>query len=145
MSTTAAAAGFGRAYRKQLDGRWGVADVEDCVAAARFLAARGDVDPRRLIIRGGSAGGFTVLSALALHDTFTAGASLYGVADLEALAGDTHKFERPLPRLADRPLARGQGVVRGALADQPSRRLRRADDRAAGQRGTASCRRTSHA
>ena len=85
--------GFGRAYRKKLDGQWGVADVEDCVAAARFLAERGDVDPERLIIRGGSAGGFTVLSALTFHDTFTAGASLYGVADLEALAGDTHKFE----------------------------------------------------
>ena len=85
--------GFGRAYRKKLDGQWGVADVEDCVAAARFLIERGDVDPARLIIRGGSAGGFTVLSALACHDTFTAGASLYGVADLEALAGDTHKFE----------------------------------------------------
>ena len=85
--------GFGRAYRKKLDGQWGVADVEDCVAAARFLVERGDVDPGRLIIRGSSAGGFTVLSALAFHDTFTAGASLYGVADLEALAGDTHKFE----------------------------------------------------
>ncbi|MFK7858426.1 MAG: alpha/beta hydrolase family protein [Granulosicoccus sp.] len=85
--------GYGRAYRKKLDGQWGIADVEDCVAVARFLATRGDVDSQRLIIRGGSAGGFTVLSALALHDTFTAGASLYGVADLEALANDTHKFE----------------------------------------------------
>ena len=85
--------GFGRAYRKKLDGEWGVADVEDCVACARFLADRGDVDPARLIIRGGSAGGFTVLAALAFHDTFTSGASLYGVADLEALAADTHKFE----------------------------------------------------
>lgn len=85
--------GFGRRYRKKLDGEWGIADVEDCVACARFLVARGDVDPDRLAIRGGSAGGFTVLSALAFHDTFTAGASLYGVADLEALAQDTHKFE----------------------------------------------------
>ena len=85
--------GFGRAYRKKLDGEWGVADVADCVACARFLADRGDVDPARLAIRGGSAGGFTVLSALAFHDTFTAGASSYGVADLEALAADTHKFE----------------------------------------------------
>jgi len=85
--------GYGRAYRKKLDGQWGIADVEDCVAVARYLADRGDVDERRLIIRGGSAGGFTVLSALALHDTFTAGASLYGVADLQALANDTHKFE----------------------------------------------------
>lgn len=85
--------GFGRAYRKRLDGNWGIADVEDCVAATRYLVDRGDADPERLIIRGGSAGGFTVLCALAFHDTFTAGASLYGVADLEALAGDTHKFE----------------------------------------------------
>lgn len=85
--------GYGRTYRKKLDGQWGIADVEDCVAVAQYLASRGDVDEKRLIIRGGSAGGFTVLSALALHDTFTAGASLYGVADLEALANDTHKFE----------------------------------------------------
>ncbi len=85
--------GFGRAYRKKLDHNWGVADVEDCVNAARFLVDRGDVDPDRLIIRGGSAGGFTVLSALAFHDVFTAGANMYGVADLSALALDTHKFE----------------------------------------------------
>jgi len=85
--------GFGRAYRQKLHGQWGVADVEDCVCVAQFLSQRGDVDANRLIIRGGSAGGFTVLSALAFHDTFTAGASLYGVADLEALANDTHKFE----------------------------------------------------
>jgi dipeptidyl aminopeptidase/acylaminoacyl peptidase len=85
--------GFGRAYRKKLDGNWGIADVEDCVCVAQYLVERGDVDPHRLIIRGGSAGGFTVLSALAFHDTFTAGASMYGVADLEALANDTHKFE----------------------------------------------------
>jgi len=85
--------GFGRKYRKKLDGNWGVADVEDCVCVAQYLVDRGDVDAQRLIIRGGSAGGFTVLSALAFHDTFTAGASMYGVADLEALANDTHKFE----------------------------------------------------
>lgn len=85
--------GFGRHYRKKLEGQWGIADVEDCVAVARFLVSRGDVDASRLIIRGGSAGGFTVLSALAFHNTFTAGASLYGVADLESLANDTHKFE----------------------------------------------------
>ena len=92
--------GYGRRYRRALDGAWGVADVEDCVAAAEFLADRGDVDPRRLMIRGGSAGGFTVLAALALHDTFAAGASRYGIADLEALAADTHKFEsRYLDRL----------------------------------------------
>ncbi len=92
--------GYGRSYRRALDGAWGVADVEDCVAAARYLADRGDVDAERLIIRGGSAGGFTVLAALAGHDTFAAGASRYGIADLEALAADTHKFEsRYLDRL----------------------------------------------
>ena len=85
--------GYGRRYRRALDGAWGVADVEDCVAAARLLAERGEVDPQRLVIRGGSAGGFTVLSALAFHDVFAAGASRYGVADLEVLAADTHKFE----------------------------------------------------
>jgi len=85
--------GFGRAYRKELEGNWGVADVDDCVHAARYLAERGLVDENRLLIRGGSAGGYTVLCALSFHDIFSAGASLYGVADLEALADDTHKFE----------------------------------------------------
>lgn len=85
--------GYGRRFRRALDGQWGIADVEDSVAAARYLAERGDVDGDRLMIRGGSAGGFTVLSALAFHDVFAAGASRYGVADLEALATDTHKFE----------------------------------------------------
>jgi dipeptidyl aminopeptidase/acylaminoacyl peptidase len=85
--------GYGRAYRKALDGHWGVADVEDCVAGARTLAAQGLVDGRRMAIRGSSAGGFTVLCALAFHDLFAAGASYYGVSDLEALAQDTHKFE----------------------------------------------------
>ena len=92
--------GYGRRFRRALDGAWGVADVEDCVAAAKFLADRGDVDLDRLMIRGGSAGGFTVLAALAFHDIFAAGASRYGIADLEALAADTHKFEsRYLDRL----------------------------------------------
>jgi len=85
--------GYGRRYRRALDGEWGIADVDDCVAAARYLADRGDVDGDRLMIRGGSAGGFTVLSALAFHDVFAVGASRYGVADLQALAADTHKFE----------------------------------------------------
>lgn len=85
--------GYGRAYRDRLRGQWGVVDVEDCAAAARFLADRGDVDPDRLAIRGGSAGGFTTLAALAFHDTFAAGVSRYGVADLAVLARDTHKFE----------------------------------------------------
>jgi dipeptidyl aminopeptidase/acylaminoacyl peptidase len=92
--------GYGRAYRRRLDGEWGIVDVDDCVAAARFLAGRGDVDPARLAIRGGSAGGYTTLCALTFRDDFTAGASYYGVADVAALARDTHKFEsRYLDRL----------------------------------------------
>ena len=85
--------GFGRAYRQLLSGQWGIVDVEDCVAGARFLAAQGLADADRLAIRGGSAGGFTTLAALAFHDVFKAGASYYGVADLRALDADTHKFE----------------------------------------------------
>ena len=85
--------GYGRAYRKLLDGQWGIADVEDCVAGATALAEQGLVDGGRMAIRGSSAGGFTVLCALAFHQTFAAGASYYGVCDLEALAADTHKFE----------------------------------------------------
>jgi dipeptidyl aminopeptidase/acylaminoacyl peptidase len=85
--------GYGRAYRDLLRGAWGVADVEDCAAVCEFLVARGDADPARLCIRGGSAGGFTTLAALAFHDVFAAGASHYGVADLGVLAEETHKFE----------------------------------------------------
>lgn len=85
--------GFGRAYRERLKGRWGVVDVEDCLAAARYLADSGRVDRARLVIRGGSAGGYTTLCALTFHDLFAAGASHYGVSDLEALARTTHKFE----------------------------------------------------
>jgi len=86
-------AGYGRAYRKLLEGTWGIVDVEDCVAAARWLADQGRVDPDRLCIRGGSAGGYTTLAVLASHDLFAAGGNHYGVADLEALAKETHKFE----------------------------------------------------
>ncbi|MBV9952127.1 MAG: S9 family peptidase, partial [Acidimicrobiia bacterium] len=85
--------GYGRPYREQLDGQWGIVDVDDCIAAAEHLAAADVVDPERLAIRGGSAGGYTTLCALAFRDTFAAGASHYGVADCEALARDTHKFE----------------------------------------------------
>lgn len=85
--------GYGRAYRQLLQGQWGVVDVEDCVAAARHLADAGRVDPARLCIRGGSAGGFTTLAALATTDVFAAGANSFGVSDLAALAADTHKFE----------------------------------------------------
>ena len=96
----AGSTGYGRAYRGLLEGRWGIADVEDCIAAARHLAATGRADPDRLAIRGGSAGGYTTLCALTFHDCFKAGASWYGIGDLEALLRDTHKFEsRYLDRL----------------------------------------------
>jgi len=92
--------GYGRDYRRALDGAWGVVDVDDCEAAARYLVARGDVDPDRLAIEGGSAGGYTTLAALAFRDVFAAGISLFGVGDLETLTRDTHKFEsRYLDRL----------------------------------------------
>jgi dipeptidyl aminopeptidase/acylaminoacyl peptidase len=96
----AGSSGFGRAYRQALNGKWGLADVEDCIAAARHLVGRGLADPERLAIRGGSAAGFTTLCALTFHDVFKVGASYYGIGDLEALARDTHKFEcRYLDRL----------------------------------------------
>lgn len=85
--------GFGRAYRHLLQGAWGIVDVEDCINAATHLAKQGLADPARLAIRGGSAGGLTVLLSLIRSDAFAAGTSLYGVADLTALAADTHKFE----------------------------------------------------
>ena len=92
--------GYGRAYRERLNGEWGVVDVDDSVNAARFLVARGDVNPRQLAIRGGSAGGYTTLCALTFRSFFHCGASQYGIGDLEALARDTHKFEsRYLDRL----------------------------------------------
>jgi len=85
--------GFGRAYREKLEGEWGVVDVDDAVAAAEYLASIGDVDSDRLAISGGSAGGYTTLAALAFRDCFAAGASYYGIADIEMLMGDSHKFE----------------------------------------------------
>lgn len=89
--------GFGREYRRALYGQWGIVDVEDAVAGANWLAGQGLADPQRLIIRGGSAGGYTTLAALAFHDSFSAGASHYGISDIEALARDTHKFESRYP------------------------------------------------
>ena len=85
--------GYGRAYRGRLEGQWGVVDVEDCVNAARHAVAERLVDPERAVITGGSAGGYTVLAALARGDFFKGGASYYGVSDVAALARDTHKFE----------------------------------------------------
>ncbi len=85
--------GYGRAYRERLNGQWGIADVDDAVGGARAMVAAGRADPARLIIRGGSAGGYTTLAALTFHQTFKAGASYYGISDLEVLQHDTHKFE----------------------------------------------------
>ena len=85
--------GYGRAYRQALNGQWGVVDVEDVIAAAEYLVKTGRADPKRIAIHGGSAGGFTVLAALAQSEVFSAGGDFYGVSDLEALARDTHKFE----------------------------------------------------
>jgi len=85
--------GYGRPYRQRLRGGWGVIDTDDCIAATRHLAAGGEADGARLAIRGGSAGGYATLCALAFHDEFATGASYYGVADTETLAEDTHKFE----------------------------------------------------
>jgi dipeptidyl aminopeptidase/acylaminoacyl peptidase len=101
--------GYGREYRERLRGQWGVVDTADCLNAARYLVDVGEADPERLAIRGGSAGGYTTLCALAFHDLFAAGASYFGVADLETLEEDTHKFESrylegligPYPETAD--------------------------------------------
>jgi dipeptidyl aminopeptidase/acylaminoacyl peptidase len=86
--------GYGRAYRERLNGQWGIVDVDDVINAVRFLAAQGKADEQRAVIRGGSAGGYTTLAALTFHpDAFKAGASYYGISDLEVLEVDTHKFE----------------------------------------------------
>ena len=101
--------GYGRAYRERLKGAWGIVDVDDCVNAARHVCAEGLADAGRAVITGGSAGGYTVLAALAQRDFFKGGASYYGVSDAAALARDTHKFESryldwligPYPERAD--------------------------------------------
>ncbi|MER5750832.1 prolyl oligopeptidase family serine peptidase [Streptomyces sp. NPDC002088] len=85
--------GYGREYRERLTGRWGETDALDCIAGAEHMVARGEVDPEGLIIQGASAGGFTVLNALAFHKTFHVGICYYGIADLEAFDQGTHKFE----------------------------------------------------
>ncbi|MEG4806939.1 S9 family peptidase [Microcoleus sp. F8-D3] len=85
--------GYGREYRKRLQDSWGIVDVDDCANGAKYLAEKGLVDGERMAIAGGSAGGYTTLCALTFRDVFKAGASYYGVSDLEALATDTHKFE----------------------------------------------------
>jgi dipeptidyl aminopeptidase/acylaminoacyl peptidase len=85
--------GFGRAYREALHRNWGVVDVEDCINGASYLIERGAIDANRIVISGGSAGGYTTLAALVFHDFFHGGASHYGISDVAALARDTHKFE----------------------------------------------------
>ena len=109
--------GYGRAYRELLAGRWGIADVEDCINGARHMVSTGRADGARLVIRGSSAGGYTTLAALTFHDDFAAGASYYGVSDLETLAQDTHKFEsRYLDRLIGAyPAERERYVARSPI------------------------------
>jgi len=85
--------GYGRAYRNALKEQWGIADVADCTNAAKYLIQHNEVDPKRIAIRGRSAGGYTTLCALTFYNIFTAGASYYGVSDLKMLVEDTHKFE----------------------------------------------------
>jgi len=109
--------GYGRSYRERLDGKWGIVDVHDCEDVVAHLAKLGRVDPERVAIRGGSAGGYTTLAALTFGDTFRAGASHYGIGDLETLARDTHKFEsRYLDRLiGPYPAARNLYVERSPI------------------------------
>jgi dipeptidyl aminopeptidase/acylaminoacyl peptidase len=109
--------GYGRAYRERLDGQWGVVDVADCIAGARWLVAQGRADGDRLAMDGGSAGGYTMFCALTFSDVFRAGASFFGVADPEAMARDTHKFEsRYMDRLiGPLPEARGTYIDRSPV------------------------------
>jgi len=117
--------GWGRAYRERLYGGWGEIDVEDCVAAAGHVVARGLADPTRLAIRGGSAGGFTALAALCFHDRFTAGCSRYGIGDLEALAADTHKFESRYTERLVAPWPEGRDVYHARSPLRHAERLER--------------------
>jgi dipeptidyl aminopeptidase/acylaminoacyl peptidase len=128
--------GHGRAYRQRLKGQWGVVDVRDCALAAAEVARRGLADPGRMVIRGGSAGGFTVLMALAVHDEFAAGSARYAVTNLESLAADTHKFESryldsligPYPERRDLYLDRSP-VTHAAEITAPVLLLQGLDDR----------------
>jgi dipeptidyl aminopeptidase/acylaminoacyl peptidase len=128
--------GFGRAYRGRLAGEWGVIDVVDCISVARGLIATGRCDPDRIAIRGGSASGMTALLAVATSDVFRAVTSLYGVMELESLAGETHKFEArytdrlvgPLPAARDRYRERSP-VTHVATIDVPVMLFQGLDDR----------------
>lgn len=128
--------GYGRAFRERLDGQWGVVDVDDVLAAAHGMAEAGLADPDRLAIRGGSAGGWTVLSALVRGGLFAAGISRYGVTDLRMLASDTHDFERfyldglvgPLPEAEQIYIDRSP-LTGADRIDVPVLLLQGADDR----------------
>jgi len=128
--------GYGRAYRDRLQGQWGIADVRDCALAAAHVAATGGADQHRLLIHGGSAGGYTTLLALATRDEFAAGASYFGVADLGALAEHTHKFESryldglvgPYPEAADTYRERSP-ITHVDRLDKPVILLQGSDDR----------------
>ncbi|MDQ6796067.1 MAG: prolyl oligopeptidase family serine peptidase [Chloroflexota bacterium] len=128
--------GYGRDYRKRLEGEWGVVDVDDCVNGARYLAGRGDVDERRMAIRGGSASGFTTLAAITFRDVFGAGISYFGIGDLLSFAKETHKFESryldhllgPLPEAADTYRARSP-VLHAELIRCPVLILQGLEDR----------------
>jgi dipeptidyl aminopeptidase/acylaminoacyl peptidase len=123
----AGSTGYGREYRHSLWGQWGVVDAHDCVDAATFLAAQGQVDGTRMAVRGTSSGGFTALNALADGGIFAAAAAWYGVTDLRALAASTHDFEGhyldrlvgPLPEYQETYEARSPvgriGDIRGAV------------------------------
>ncbi len=105
--------GYGRPYRDALKARWGIVDVEDSIAAARFLADRGSIDPERMAIRGGSAGGYTTLAALTFRpEVFGAGISYFGIADLELIHEDGHKFESRYDEGLLAPWPEGRSVFR---------------------------------
>jgi acetyl esterase/lipase len=116
--------GFGRAYRERLNGQWGVVDVADCAAAARALIAAGKAHPGRIAIEGGSAGGFTTLAALCFTDMFQVGASRYGVADLSALARETHRFEAGYLENLVGPWPAAQGTYEARSPLQHADRIR---------------------
>jgi dipeptidyl aminopeptidase/acylaminoacyl peptidase len=105
--------GYGRPYRERLNGQWGIVDVEDAVNAARYLVAQGKADRHRLIIRGGSSGGYTALAALVFHPgVFKAAASYYGISDLEVLQQDTHKFEARYSEILVGPYPQARDLYR---------------------------------
>ena len=104
--------GYGREYFKRLEGNWGIVDVNDCISAAKALVAKGLADEKRLLIRGGSSGGYTSLAALTFHDVFAAGTSYYGISDLVLLYEATHKFEAEYTNILVAPYPEGIDLIR---------------------------------